>query len=263
MSFSKKSLGQNFLTDLNIIKKITNQVDIKNKNILEIGPGKGALTDQIIKKNPKSLILIEKDNKLSEKLKLKYKNCKNVKIFNKDILKLNLERILIKNSIIFGNLPYNISSQILIKILKFKMWPPKYSALIFMFQKEMAERVIGKFNTSKYGRLSIITNYKLNVFNKFDVSPNCFSPKPKIVSTVLYLKPNKKIFNGIKNIENLEKITRVLFSNKRKMINKNIKKIFKKNELINLLKKINIKSRPSNLSPESFYEITRVFEGSQ
>ena len=263
MSFSKKSLGQNFLTDLNIIKKITNQVDIKNKNILEIGPGKGALTDQIIKKNPKSLILIEKDNKLSEKLKLKYKNCKNVKIFNKDILKLNLERILIKNSIIFGNLPYNISSQILIKILKFKMWPPKYSALIFMFQKEMAERVIGKFNTSKYGRLSIITNYKLNVFNKFDVSPNCFSPKPKIVSTVLYLKPNKKIFNGIKNIENLEKITRVLFSNKRKMINKNIKKIFKKNELINLLKKINIKSRPSNLSPENFYEITRVFEGSQ
>ena len=263
MSFSKKSLGQNFLTDLNIIKKITNQVDIKNKNILEIGPGKGALTDQIIKKNPKSLILIEKDNKLSEELKLKYKNCKNVKIFNKDILKFNLERILLKNSIIFGNLPYNISSQILIKILKFKMWPPKYSALIFMFQKEMAERVLGKFNTSKYGRLSIITNYKLNVFNKFDVSPNCFSPKPKIVSTVLYLKPNKKIFNGIKNIENLEKITRVLFSNKRKMINKNIKKIFKKNELVNLLKKINIKSRPSNLSPENFYEITRVFEGSQ
>jgi 16S rRNA (adenine1518-N6/adenine1519-N6)-dimethyltransferase len=263
MSFSKKSLGQNFLTDLNIIKKITNQIDIKNKNILEIGPGKGALTDQIVKKNPKSLILIEKDNKLSEELKLKYKNFKNVKIFNKDILKFNLERILLKNSIIFGNLPYNISSQILIKILKFKMWPPKYSALIFMFQKEMAERVIGKFNTSKYGRLSIITNYKLNVFNKFDVSPNCFSPKPKIVSTVLYLKPNKKIFNGIKNIENLEKITRVLFSSKRKMINKNIKKIFKKNELIDLLKKINIKSRPSNLSPENFYEITRVFEGSQ
>ena len=263
MSFSKKSLGQNFLTDLNIIKKITNQIDIKNKNILEIGPGKGALTDQIVKKNPKSLILIEKDNKLSEELKLKYKNFKNIKIFNKDILKFNLERILLKNSIIFGNLPYNISSQILIKILKFKMWPPKYSALIFMFQKEMAERVLGKFNTSKYGRLSIITNYKLNVFNKFDVSPNCFSPKPKIVSTVLYLKPNKKIFNGIKNIENLEKITRVLFSNKRKMINKNIKKIFKKNELIKLLKKINIKSRPSNLSPENFYEITRVFEGSQ
>ena len=76
MSFSKKSLGQNFLTDLNIIKKITNQIDIKNKNILEIGPGKGALTDQIVKKNPKSLILIEKDNKLSEELKLKYKNFK-------------------------------------------------------------------------------------------------------------------------------------------------------------------------------------------
>ena len=263
MRFSKRSLGQNFLIDLNIIQKITNQVEIKNKNIIEIGPGKGALTNQILKKKPKYLTLIEKDNSLSEELKLKYKKYNNVKIYNQDILKFNLEKILKKDTIIFGNLPYNISSQILIKILKLKEWPPKYSALIFMFQKEMADRIIGKFKTSKYGRLSIITNYKLNIFNKFNVSPNCFLPKPKIISTVLYLKPNKKIYNRIKNIENLEKITRVLFSSKRKMINKNIKKIFKKNELIDLLKKINIKSRPSNLSPENFYEITRVFEGSQ
>jgi 16S rRNA (adenine1518-N6/adenine1519-N6)-dimethyltransferase len=263
MRFSKRSLGQNFLIDLNIIQKITNQVEIKNKNIIEIGPGKGALTNQILKKKPKYLTLIEKDNSLSEELKLKYKKYNNVKIYNQDILKFNLEKILKKDTIIFGNLPYNISSQILIKILKLKEWPPKYSALIFMFQKEMADRIIGKFKTSKYGRLSIITNYKLNIFNKFNVSPNCFLPKPKIISTVLYLKPNKKIYNRIKNIENLEKITRVLFSSKRKMINKNIKKIFKKNELVNLLKKINIKSRPSNLSPENFYEITRVFEGSQ
>ena len=259
MRFSKKSLGQNFLIDLNIIQKITNQVDIKNRNIIEIGPGKGALTNQILQKKPKYFTLIEKDNLLAKELKLKYKKYKNVKIFNQDILKFNLEKILKKDTIIFGNLPYNISSQILIKILRLKEWPPKYSALIFMFQKEMADRVIGKFKTSKYGRLSIITNYKLNIVNKFNVSPNCFSPKPKIISTVLYLKPNKIIRNKIKNIENLEKITNILFSNKRKMINKSIKKIFNKEEP-SLIKNLNLKLRPSNLNPEKIYEIVKIFE---
>ena len=259
MHYAKKSLGQNYLIDLNIVKKIINLTKIYNKNILEIGPGKGALTEQILKNKPKSLILIEKDNILSKELKLKYKDNKKIIIHNEDILKFNFEEKLKNNSIIFGNLPYNISSQILAKIIKFKKYPPKYSALIFMFQKEMAERITGKFNTSKYGRLSILTNYRLKVLNKFNVSPNCFFPKPKIDSTILYLKPNKKISNKIKNIENLEKITNILFSNRRKMINKNMKKIFNKDQL-DSIKNLNLKSRPSDLKPEKYYEITELFE---
>jgi 16S rRNA (adenine1518-N6/adenine1519-N6)-dimethyltransferase len=259
MHYAKKSLGQNYLIDLNIVKKIINLTKIYNKNILEIGPGKGALTEQILKNKPKSLILIEKDNILSKELKLKYKDNKKIIIYNKDVLKFNFEEKLKNNSIIFGNLPYNISSQILAKIIKFKKYPPKYSALIFMFQKEMAERITGKFSTSKYGRLSILTNYRLKVLNKFNVSPNCFFPKPKIDSTILYLKPNEKISNKIKNIENLEKITNILFSNKRKMINKNMKKIFNKNQL-DSIKNLNLKSRPSDLKPEKYYEITELFE---
>jgi 16S rRNA (adenine1518-N6/adenine1519-N6)-dimethyltransferase len=259
MYYAKKSLGQNYLIDLNIVKKIINLTKIYNKNILEIGPGKGALTEQILKNKPKSLILIEKDNILSKELKLKYQNNKKIIIYNKDVLKFNFEEKLKNNSIIFGNLPYNISSQILAKIIKFKKYPPKYSALIFMFQKEMAERITGKFSTSKYGRLSILTNYRLKVLNKFNVSPNCFFPKPKIDSTILYLKPNEKISNKIKNIENLEKITNILFSNKRKMINKNMKKIFNKNQL-DSIKNLNLKSRPSDLKPEKYYEITELFE---
>ena len=244
MYYAKKSLGQNYLIDLNIVKKIINLTKIYNKNILEIGPGKGALTEQILKNKPKSLILIEKDDILSKELKLKYQNNKKIIIYNKDVLKFNFEEKLKDNSIIFGNLPYNISSQILAKIIKFKKYPPKYSALIFMFQKEMAERITGKFSTSKYGRLSILTNYRLKVLNKFNVSPNCFFPKPKIDSTILYLKPNEKISNKIKNIENLEKITNILFSNKRKMINKNMKKIFNKNQL-DSIKNLNLKDRKS------------------
>ena len=259
MNYAKKSLGQNYLIDLNIVKKIINLTEIYNKNILEIGPGKGALTEQILNNKPKSLILIEKDNILSEELKLRYQNNKKIIIYNKDILKFNFEKKIKNNSIIFGNLPYNISSQILVKIIRFKENAPKYSSLIFMFQKEMAERIVGKFNTSKYGRLSILANYKLKVLTKFNVSPNCFFPKPKVDSTVLHFKPNKEMFKKIKNIENLEKITNMLFSNKRKMINKTMKKIFNKDKL-NSIKDLNLKSRPSDLKPEKYYEITELFE---
>ena len=259
MKYAKKSLGQNYLIDLNIIKKIINLKDIFNQNIIEIGPGKGALTDEILLKKPKSLILIEKDYFLFEELIKKYKKNSIIKIYNEDILKFDFENEIKKKSIIFGNLPYNIASQILVKIIKLKKWPPIYSDLIFMFQKEMAERIIGKFNTSKYGRLSILSNYKLEVLSQFNVSPNCFYPIPKVDSTVLYFKPKKEISYKIGDISNLEKITNILFSNKRKMINKNIKKIFNK-EKISTIKNLDLKCRPSNVKPEKYYEITKLFE---
>ena len=128
-----------------------------------------------------------------------------------------------------------------------------------MFQKEMAARIIGKFGTPEYGRLSILTNYKLNILSKFNVSPNCFFPKPKVDSTVLLFKPKNKIKKKIKNIESLEKVTNILFSNKRKMINKNIKKIIK-NDQLQLVDNLNLKSRPSDLKPEKYYKITELFE---
>jgi len=260
MIYVKRSLGQNFLKDLNIIKKITNITEIANKDVLEIGPGEGALTNEIIKNNPKSLTLIEKDDSFFKKLKLKYNNDKKIKIYNEDILKFNLEEKIKKNTIIFGNLPYNISSQILVKMIRFKKWPPKYSALILMFQKEMADRIIGKFNTSKYGRLSILTNYRLKILNKFNVSPNCFFPKPKVISTVLFLKPNRKIFYKIKNIQNLEKITNILFSNKRKMINKSFSKLFKNPKSLSQKLDINLSLRPDRLNEKKFYKIVEYYE---
>ena len=259
MKYAKKSLGQNFLIDLNIVKKITSLTNITNKNILEIGPGKGILTDQLLLQKPKSLILVEKDIILCETLKLKYKKFKQVKIYNDDILKFNLEEKLKKDTIIFGNLPYNISSQILTKIIRIKTKSIKFSYLVFMFQKEMADRIIGKYGTPEYGRLSILTNYKLNILSKFNVSPNCFFPKPKVDSTVLLFKPKNKIIEKIKKIENLEKITNILFSNRRKMINKNILKIINTDQ-INLIDDLNLKSRPSELRPEKYYKITELFE---
>ena len=257
--FNKKSLGQNFLIDHNIIKKIIGLVKIKNKNIIEIGPGEGALTDEILKQNPKSLITIEKDRILSNKLKEKYFGNKNFKNFNDDILKFDLEKLNLKNSIILGNLPYNISSQILVKILNFKKWPPDFEDVIFMFQKELGDKILGKYLSTDYGRISILTNYRLYAKNKFNISANCFFPKPKINSTIIHFKPKKNFSFYIKNLKNLEKITAILFSNKRKMINKNIKKILNNNE-IKKIYNLNLKARPSNLKPEIYYRITELYE---
>jgi len=259
MKFSKKSLGQNFLIDKNIIKKIINSVDISKRNIIEIGPGKGALTDEIIKKRPKSLHLIEKDYELSKELNFKYLNKNEIKVHNEDILKFNLKKIHINNSIIFGNLPYNISSQILVKFLKSDIWPPEISDFIFMFQKELGEKILGKFPSKNYGRMSILSNYRLTMMNKFNVSPNCFSPKPKVWSVVIHFKPrqNNKII--IKDIKNLEKVTNILFSNKRKMIKKNIYKILDKDK-IKKIDNLDLKSRPANIKPEVYYRVTELIE---
>ena len=258
MQYAKKSLGQNFLIDKNIIKKIINIIDIENKNIIEIGAGKGALTNEIIKKKPKSLSIIEKDFYLSKELNLKYKNNKIVKIYNIDVLKLNIEKLCRKNSIIFGNLPYNISSQILVKILKFKKWPPKFTDLILMFQKELGEKILGKFPSANYGRLSILTSYRLKILKKFLVSPNCFLPKPKVTSLVIHFKPQLSTII-LKDISNLEKITNIIFSNKRKMINKNIKKVLSKKD-ISLINNLKLNLRPAEIEPEIFYNIAKLYE---
>jgi len=258
MQFAKKSLGQNFLIDKNIIKKIINIIDVENKNIIEIGAGKGALTNEIIKRNPKSLTIIEKDFYLSKELNLKYKNNKIVKIYNFDVLKLNIEKLCRKNSVIFGNLPYNISSQILVKILKFKKWPPKFTDLILMFQKELGEKILGKFPSANYGRLSILTSYRLKILKKFLVSPSCFLPKPKVTSLVIHFKPQLSTII-LKDISNLEKITNIIFSNKRKMINKNIKKVLSKKD-ISSINNLKLNLRPAEIEPEIFYSIAKLYE---
>ena len=258
MKFVKKSLGQNFLIDQNIIKKIVNLKDIRNKDVIEIGPGKGALTKEILKKNPKSLILIEKDSSLVEELEKRFSKEKCLKIFNADILKFDIEKFIKSKSVIMGNLPYNISSQILVKILRLN-WPPKFDDLILMFQKELGEKIISKYMSSGYGRLSILANFRLKSENKFLISPNCFFPKPKVKSMVIHFKPQKNQLFKIKKLENLEKITSILFSNKRKMINKNLRRIPQNQKIIKKLKlKINL--RPSEVKPETYYKITELSE---
>ena len=189
---AKKSLGQNFLIDDNVIKKISNIVDIKNKDVLEIGPGTGNLTSALLEKKPNKIIVIEKDNKLATFLKEKFNN--QIIILNKDVLDVDEKSLNKEKLIVFGNLPYNISTEILCKWilnLKKNYW---FESLVLMFQKEVANRIISKFNTKDYGRLSIISNWKLEIKKICDVKSTCFFPKPKIDSSILYFKPLKKFY---------------------------------------------------------------------
>ena len=254
---AKKSLGQNFLKDKNILEKITNLTNIEDKVVLEIGPGTGNLTSYILKKNPKKIFVIEKDYELATNLKNKFKD--ELIIINEDVLKVD-ETVIFKDKVtVFGNLPYNISTEILSKwIINLKdfFW---FECLVLMFQKEVADRIIAEFNTTKYGRLSIICNWKLNIKKICDIKPDAFSPKPKVDSSLLIFYP-KKEFVRIKDPKNLETITRIFFNQRRKMLKKPFNQLFNGDNRVIKKLKIDLTLRPQNLNLETYYKLACEYE---
>tara|TARA_B100000989_G_scaffold109981_2_gene80702 strand:+ start:1267 stop:2049 length:783 start_codon:yes stop_codon:yes gene_type:complete len=251
----KKSLGQNFLMDKNILNKIIKIGDInKDDHILEVGPGTGNLTKLLVKSNAKKITIVEKDTELSEILNKNLNH--NVQVVNADILTMP-NKFYNQKYKIFGNLPYNISTQILSKWCINEKF--KFDKLILMFQKEVGERIIAKVNTKNYSRLTILSNWKFNVNKICEINPSSFFPKPKVKSMLLEFTP-KKSFIKIKNPKNLEKLTSFFFSERRKMVKKKFKKLF--NNYENFLKKIDINEtcRPQNISIEKYILIVKELE---
>ena len=255
---AKKSLGQNFLIDKNIAKKIVQNGKISSDDtVLEIGPGTGSLTNEIIKQKPKKVILVEKDNKLAEGLIIKFGN--TAQILNNDILQIEENNFSKEQILVFGNLPYNISTKILTKWIcniKNKFW---FKKLLLMFQKEVAERIIAKSKTKNYGRLSIISQWKMNVKKIMDINPVSFYPKPKIQSSLLEFTPKSNFFN-INDVKNLEILTKTLFNKRRKMIKNSIFNIVNKDDFANIKLNIDLNCRPQDLKPEQYYILTREIE---
>ena len=213
-SILKKRYGQNFLIDQNILTKISSLINSENLKILEIGPGDGKLTDKIIVKKPSILTLVEIDEDLIKSLKKKYLNNNKINIINADILNYDIKD---NYELIISNLPYNISSQILVKLSTKSTSPNK---LILMFQKEFAQRLLDK----KLNSLNSLINCFYNVKHNFNVSKNCYRPIPKVDSSVLTFKKLKNELLEIEEINRFITFKRDLFSHKRKSLKNLLKK---------------------------------------
>ena len=253
----KKKLGQNFLIDKNILKKIIDLSTINTSDyIVEIGPGSGNLTNEILSKNPKKIIVIEKDKSLIPILANKFID--KLEILNLDILKIDEKKLFKSKCKVFGNLPYNISTKILSKWILNLDKEPWFDEMYLMFQKEVAERIVSETNKKSYGRLSILSQWRLDCEIMFNIKPASFYPIPKVESALIKFTP-KTNFLKIKNTKNLEKVTSLFFNQRRKKIKNVIKSLFG-NEIIENKIKVDLNLRPQNLSPDIYYNIVELIE---
>lgn len=255
----KKEYGQNFLINSKIIQEIISNAKITNKsNILEIGPGDGALTKEIIKKKPKNYIAVEIDTTLKEKLENIFKDT-NYKLIFENALNFDEKKYFSKNTIVISNLPYNISIPLLIKWTHQcaqQKWCDKF---ILMFQKEVAERIISSENSKKYGRITLLCSAFFKIQKLFDVDKKNFHPVPKVDSSILIFKPLTKKKISYNDINILEKLSLLFFNNRRKKIKKKIqslysKKVIDENKLYNLFN-----LRAENLPPDTFYKLVKIY----
>ena len=247
----KKFLGQHFLIDENISKKIVEAVNLKEfDKIVEIGPGKGALSKYLFDFSDK-LILIEYDSESVEFIKSSFKK-HNPNIVKKDFLKYNLKDVLTQTSknLIIGNFPYNISSQIIFKILENYLL---VGNLIGMFQKEVAERIISKPNSKEYGIISVKTQLLYDVKILFDVSPNVFFPKPRVNSSVISMTKKKNV-NINFDVKLFDRLVKLSFQQRRKKIKNSLKKLDIKE---NILEDSIFGLRPEQLSVNDFIRLTQ------
>jgi 16S rRNA (adenine1518-N6/adenine1519-N6)-dimethyltransferase len=248
---NKKSLGQNFIFDKNFLKKISSFIETNSDNVLiEIGPGPGTLTEFLYKKKFKKLILIEKDLRLLDKLNNNF--CSNkIGIFNEDALNFDFQLNDLKNSIIVGNLPFNISVDLLYLWTKLKKWPPNQVKMILMFQKEVANRIMADPNNKSYGKLSIVIQSRYRINKLLDVPSSIFTPPPKVDGTILEFTPHNDY--RLINIDKIDEVSKAAFSQRRKKIKNNMIKYIK---ILDMLS-IDHNLRPENLSVRDYCEIAK------
>lgn len=251
---TKKKFGQNFLTSENILDKIVAVAgNIENKNILEVGPGPGGLTTSILKQKPKKLISVEIDNDLFEILKVEFDKYNNFEVINEDALKINESKYFDNNINVIANLPYNVGTNLLLKWLNNIQL---FESFTLLLQKEVVERIVAKPCTKDYGRLSIITQALCDAKKMFNIKPESFIPPPKVMSSVVYIKPKQNIENI--NIKKLGIITQTLFSQRRKKIKNAINLLLKQNFInSNSIINIDLDKRAEELSVDEYINLSK------
>lgn len=262
---AKKSLGQNFLLDHNITDKIVRlsmqeqQISsLKEENFLEVGPGPGGLTQAVLRQNPQSLTAIEMDERCLNILAEIKKSYPQLQIINGDALLYDYAKKAQADGRfhIISNLPYNISVPLLTSWLKQIQC---FKSLTLMFQKEVGERILAQSSNKEYGRLSVISQLQCQVVKLFDLPPTCFVPAPKIWSSVLLFMPKEKTLS-VELFEEIEKLTGLAFSMRRKMIRQSLKNI---PNIGQIFEELNIAPtlRAEDLSPEDYLRIAKRLRG--
>lgn len=249
----KKSLGQHFLKNKDILDKISKLENFERKLILEIGPGKGALTKILLKQNPKKLIAVEKDKELDFILKkIQDEYPEKLEVIYQDALKFNLDKINSNKINLVANLPYNIATTLIIQWLLFVN---KFESILVMVQKEVADRLIAKVSNKHYSRTSILVQLHFTVEKIFDVSPENFYPKPKVMSSIIKLIPKKRLNF---NYNNLDETLKICFSHRRKKLKNNIKKFSSKVERKILDSDINVELRPQDITIDEYLNLSKL-----
>ena len=245
----KKKLGQHFLVDQNIINKLIENISPNEEDlIIEIGPGDGALTKSILP-YVKSTCLIEKDKDLINDLDFILKKHKSSKVINQDVLEFDFSIFEYPFRVI-GNLPYNISTEIIFKMCKID----NVIDIHFMLQKEVVDRIVSKPNTKVYGRLSVMAQAYFSPKKLFDISENVFMPKPKVKSSFLRLLPRKLIFKNNKHEEIFYNVVKSSFEGRRKMIRRSLSKYLSDNDYHNI--NVDPKLRAENLTVDDYLLIS-------
>ena len=216
--FAKKSLGQNFLQDVSVVERICESAEIANKTVLEVGPGTGFLTRQIIKSNPKEMVLVEKDGRMIEILNglIAANPDVNVKLFNEDAQMFNLSERFDKKITIIANLPYNIGTTL---VMDWVERIERIEQIVLMLQKEVVERLCAKPNGGDYGRISVLVQSLCKVEHLFDVRPECFNPQPKVMSAIVKITPKPAANQPTKEeYKYLSLLCKIAFSQRRKKL---------------------------------------------
>jgi 16S rRNA (adenine1518-N6/adenine1519-N6)-dimethyltransferase len=255
---AKKRFGQNFLHDKNIIRQIVRAAKPENKNIIEVGPGPGLLTKILLESGTKSIFAIEKDESFLPILNnLKKESLTKFDFLIADILKVDLDSLIEGSYSVVSNLPYNISVPFIISLVEQEQ-PVKWESLTLTVQKEVADRMLADINSKQYGRLSVLIQWRSFIEKICDIKPTCFIPEPKVMSTVIRIRPKNYIKKP--SIESFQKVVSAAFGFRRKTLKRSLGQLGIDGESLAIKAGINPKLRAQNLTVDNFCDLAKIYE---
>ena len=250
---AKKALGQNFLFDLNLTRRIAREAGpFANRTVVEIGPGPGGLTRALLAEGAQKVIAIERDPRALPALaEIAAHYPGRLQVIEGDALEIDWRKLVDGPAQIVANLPYNIATPLLIGWLTDGPWPPWFSSLTLMFQKEVASRIAARPDTEAYGRLSVISQWRCEAKKLFDVNRSAFTPPPKVTSSIVHLVP-RAVCEPACEVSKLERVTAAGFGQRRKMLRQSLKATFAKPEAVLAKLGLNPTARAETLSVADF-----------